>query len=355
MEQSYQTIGRHGYAILAHSDVPEHVQTCTWDNGFVGGAFTSYSKHSKFCFRPDDVYAQIMIGFARYVNANAEALRSTFVAHEGKKPLEVLASEKISDPVVVSHLVDQMQRLIAQNIKDPSIRDWIVPKFTTTTKTDKVVFGALFMGAVQEYFYLKLTLGCGHPEITLLGTVDDWTDLAERVERLKEFDLGANGVMTQWVEMLRPICRKFIETASGTPDIAWWSRMCHESPNGSGARYISGWISVFQCINAKGQWQADKTTSRSTDSKWPVINTNDCTNGVMFVKVEINDGQNPAFPAHLIAGSFAVEQFEDDPTCARPRLDWILVKDGARSLAEEQLVDECTDNDASSSWSCAIV
>ena len=73
---------------------------------------------------------------------------------------------------------------------DPSVRDWVVPDFSTTNPVDRVVGSIALMAAMKSYFDYKICLECSLPSITLLGTVDDWKQIRHRAERLVEFDAG---------------------------------------------------------------------------------------------------------------------------------------------------------------------
>ena len=59
-------------------------------NGLVGAVIKAYSYHHALVLRPEDFWMAILAQLSFYVNANAEELRSKFVAHEGKKELEIV-------------------------------------------------------------------------------------------------------------------------------------------------------------------------------------------------------------------------------------------------------------------------
>jgi hypothetical protein len=41
---------------------------------------------------------------------------------------------------------------ILKNIKDPSVVDWLLPGFTTTTPKDRIVASVSIMSALQKFF-----------------------------------------------------------------------------------------------------------------------------------------------------------------------------------------------------------
>ena len=69
---------------------------------------------------------------------------------------------------------------IQKNLTDGSVRDWIIPNFTTTTDNDVMVSSVVMMAAMQSYFSYKFCLRCGIPNVTLLGTPEDWIKLRNR-------------------------------------------------------------------------------------------------------------------------------------------------------------------------------
>jgi hypothetical protein len=75
-----------------------------------------------------------------------------------------------------------MSQMIANNIKDPSFREWILPSFTTTTKCDQAVVSILMMSVMQKYFTYACGVCCGLPSVTLLGEKKDWEKLEQKLE-----------------------------------------------------------------------------------------------------------------------------------------------------------------------------
>ena len=58
-------------------------------NMFVESALLAFRKHFPLKIKPDVVWITILQGFATHINKNPEKYRHQFVAHEGKKELEV--------------------------------------------------------------------------------------------------------------------------------------------------------------------------------------------------------------------------------------------------------------------------
>jgi hypothetical protein len=145
-------------------------------NGFLHAAIAAYNHHHHLVLRPEDIWFSILNQFSLYVNAHAEALRSTFVSHKGKRKLVL----KLPGTIYTfdwSIFAPQMTKLLSQNINDPHLRSWILPSFSTTTPTDTVTASILMMGTLQKYFEFIGIMCCGIPSVTLQGTKADWQDI----------------------------------------------------------------------------------------------------------------------------------------------------------------------------------
>lgn len=131
-------------------------------HGFVRAATVAYNQHHHLIMRPDDVWLAILNQFSTYVNQNAEALRSKFVDFGDKKELTVESSGSLFS-AAYDVLAVSMSDEIAKHIRDPSIREWVLPSFTTTTPSDVVVGSVTLMASMQHYFAYKFHLLCGLP------------------------------------------------------------------------------------------------------------------------------------------------------------------------------------------------
>ena len=291
--------------------------------GLVDVAATAYNQHHDLVWRPDDVWQAILTQFSLYVMNNAEALRDKFVDFQGKRELTILTVGTlytVDFGDIAKRMVDEQ---IIKNIKDPTIAEWILPKFTTTTNNDRIVASVTMMATLKEYFQYSVMTLCGLPSITLLGSVDDWKLLRHRVDRLLEFD-NQGGDMNKWHRLLTGVLDEFIKTKSGVANIEFWQKM-YDFYSGSGTESISGWISVFAVFDKDGIWHGDKTKHpRRTKSDWPVIETSLVPSGAISVPVHIDDN-GVEYEGCMMAGQFA---FDGEGTSVRPRSDWCIAVKG---------------------------
>jgi hypothetical protein len=233
-------------------------------NGFVHTVIDAYNHHHALVLRPDDVWICILTQFNFFLNGpgRAEALRSKFVAHEGKKKLTI-RTVGTRYTVDFGALARQMTDKIHENVVDPELRAWIMPAFSTTTPNDTVVGAVTMMATLRAYFDYEISLCCGIPLVRLEGEREDWEDILARIEKLKEYGLET----TAWYHLLRPVLSRFVRAfdvadfASSDENASFWQRVAHVLDGGSGPVYLSGWITAFCAFSDKGRWMGNDLVS----------------------------------------------------------------------------------------------
>jgi hypothetical protein len=201
---------------------------------------TAFAEHYPLALSPDDVWLCLVQGFAQHVEANAEALRSRFVRHQGQLTLEVRRDDFVKGsphndwPGCFAAWSDAIAAHIGNK------RDLIVAAFSTTGPIERAASEIVLMSAMKNYFNILLTTLCGIPSITLLGTVEDWQEIRRRAETFAEFDLA------DWVRSLLPVLDEFVAAAAGAPDREFWRSIYkYNDEGGSSDPYVTGWINVL--------------------------------------------------------------------------------------------------------------
>jgi hypothetical protein len=224
-------------------------------NSFVHTIREAYNQHRALVIRPDDVWLAILIQFSSFVNANAKALQSQFVCHQGKRELTVVFGDR--HKVDFGRMASMMTGAIKENLLDPALCDWILPNFTTTTADDTTVCCIAMMATMKEYFSYKFQLLCGIPRVTLDGEKADWEKILARLEKLKGYGLQT----IAWYHLLSPVIVQFIKAFDAPHDaknLDFWRRVVHYESEGSGSTYLGGWITAFCVFDAKGRWLGKK-------------------------------------------------------------------------------------------------
>ncbi|EAL67457.1 hypothetical protein DDB_G0279971 [Dictyostelium discoideum AX4] len=287
-------------------------------NGFVHSAWKAYNNHHSLVLRCDNIWMAILTQFSFYVNKNSEQLRTNFVDFNGEKTLVV----RTEFPILTApfdKLSIEMSKEIQKNIKDPGLRNWIIPNFTTTTDSDKVVFSISLMSIMKKYFKFVMQTECGLPEVTLLGEISDWVNLKERVSLLIHFDTEKNQ-MSKWLKYLLPIMDKFIESANGNPDIKWWNQMVNYNEQ-SGGSELSGWLSSFCLFTNDGDFQE---RSLMDYFPFPIVDGYNIPNGFLSAPIKLIDYDLSEYNSQIYAGHLGAKIHD---TKIMPSLDWFLVAD----------------------------
>ena len=138
------------------------------------------------------------------------------------------------------------------------------------------------MSTLQAYFEYKFALLCWIPKVTMEGTPEDWRSLRQKIERLPQYNIQEkvmtkcwralrrktkrlpqhdvevkDQVMTKWHLLLSQVLDEFVASVEGTPNLEFWDTVLSHHAGGSGPSYISGWVTVFACFDAKGTWQGE--------------------------------------------------------------------------------------------------
>jgi hypothetical protein len=274
----------------------------------VRAAWHAYSNHHHLTLRPEDVWFAILTQLSFHVNANAEELRPYFVAHEGQKEIRIKCARSFNF-ADIGNMAIYMTKEMEKHLNDPGLRDWIMPDFTTTTKTDLVTAAVLMMGAMQKYFTYMCDMWCGIPSVTLLGEKEDWEKICRRLDKLSQ--LGTQP--EQFASLLRPVTDNFVRSFDDPNDpeiITFWSRIVHYE-EGSGASYLSGWITAFCLWNDEGSLlynpsRRNPFSNSSGGIPSHQIDSRNIPSGYASVPVTVNDMGN-IYNTRMLAGSVGIK------------------------------------------------
>jgi len=141
----------------------------------------------------------------------------------------------------------------SKSISERQVHSAIAASFSTTTAAAKAAHEITLMSAMKNDFSYGCQTMCGIPNITLLGTQEDWVDLRMRAEKLG--DLMMPEFSMYWLEFLLPVLDEFVESFKGNVKHGFWQSMIklRHTGGGSGAySFISGWIQILFPYLASG-------------------------------------------------------------------------------------------------------
>lgn len=232
-------------------------------NPFVDTAMLAYDLHLPIVISPDDVWLCLANGLAAHINQNAEELRSQFVDFEGKKYIEIQRNGfvKGSSTNDWQGCFVEFSEQIATFIGEK--RDLIVSNFSTTGPVERAASEVILMDAMQMYFEYGCRTCSGFPEITVLGTVEDWKGIRARVSAMEEFGLE------WWIPHLRPCIDQFVALKERAHvDLEFWKSFLMLG-GGSGGPYITGWINtLFPYLSNRRSGFYKNTHIQGKTSRW---------------------------------------------------------------------------------------
>lgn len=124
-------------SLVASSFASEHNLEYQGEGPFFSTLVTAYANHMSVTLSPDMVWLLISQGFACYVDAHAEELRSLFVDHDGKKELVVEGKDILFDNADWPKLIGAFASQIEKNTKG-DIAQVITADFSTTGPVERV-------------------------------------------------------------------------------------------------------------------------------------------------------------------------------------------------------------------------
>lgn len=207
------------------------------------GYLQAYQEHRPITLSPDIAWLLICQGFAQHVNNNAEKLRQKFVNFKGQKTLEVVREVSEGNlqtfpwETVFPEFVEKIKNYVGEELTGT-----LAANFTTTTPTSLIASQITIMDAMKTYFKYKVfMIGCGIPEVTIEGSLEDWEKIQKRLDVLEKYELE------WWTKELRPVIQEIINAKSGKFDKKFWKEMIRFHKEGfyGSLTDIDGWFLKF--------------------------------------------------------------------------------------------------------------
>lgn len=287
-------------------------------HGFAMALHAAYDRHRPLAFGPDEVWLCVAQGVARWVGANAEALRPRLVRHQGKLPIEVRRDALAADPGSVAEWSGAVEELAAEVRGHLGGRAALfVAGWSTTDPCSRVASQITLLGAMQAYFEYTVASLCGIPRVILGGTPEDWRDVRARAKVLHELDLG------WWADALDPVLAEIEASAAGAPRREFWERIYKEH-HASGGESISGWCNVlFPFVGERGVVKNPWFVVGDAGNELELPKLRDLPSGLAATPFtwRLLDGERPM---QLVAGFVGVCRAPEDPEAVKPAIGWAV-------------------------------
>lgn len=221
-------------------------------NTFFMAFMLAFTSHYRLVLSPCAVWQVILSGFTihmRFTEAGKRIFNEEVVDNDEKPTLSVRRDDFIYErednpwEEVFEEFCEQIQGYIIHE----SFLDTVKSDFSTSGPTELAASHITLMGACENYFDYELITMCGIPQVTLLGTQEDWVRLRSKTEELlTKFMLPEDGA--PWWRCLEPVLSEFVEVHNGRePNIDFWKKAFKKTePRRSGeSDKISGWFNIF--------------------------------------------------------------------------------------------------------------
>jgi Domain of unknown function (DUF4419) len=208
-------------------------------NGLWVATQYAFSCHRPLVLSPDHIWLAIAKVAARYITDNAEKLRKKLVDFDGTKTLEVRRDDFVKGsaenpwPQVFQDFATQ----IDSNV-EPDVLKTFVCDFSTTGEVERAASLVQLMDATSRYFKYEFSTLSGIPEVTLLGTKEDWFKMQRKAIMLEDYEMGP------WIDLLLPFLDEIYHAAKGEPNLEWWQSFYKEF-GASGGPYIDGHLKIL--------------------------------------------------------------------------------------------------------------
>ncbi len=289
---------------------------------FFYGMYEAYASHRPFVLSPDMVWMLISQGFSHHINANPEKYRDRMVDFQGKKSL-VVESDKPLNEAEWERLIPEFAEEIKMSTKG-TIAETIIADFSTTTSYEQIASEITLMETTKAYFeYVVVYIACGIPEVTLLGTTEDWQKVYDKAMQLRSFDLD------WWIDELAPILKQFIKAPIGDADTKFWRNMFkwHTQKEYGAPNIIDGWIVKFFPYDKDGKRFDLKTLTRDSSLPDEMAEVD-----VRFVEI-YPDGSSAETMIELYGGFVGLEQNPEN-FALTPKIGWKVMKKDDTSTIE---------------------
>lgn len=281
---------------------------------FFYGMYEAYAEHRPFVLSPDMIWLLISQGFSHHINADPEKYRDRIVDFSDKLSL-VIESEQPLESAQWDKLIPQFAKEIKNNTKG-TIAETIISDFSTTTQYEQIASEITLMETTKPYFeFVAIYAACGIPEVTLLGTTEDWQKVYDNAMRLRSYDLD------WWINELKPILAEFIKAFKGETDTKFWRNMFkwHTQEEYGAPNIIDGWIVKFFPYDKYGKRFDLETLTRDSNLPDEMSKAD-----VRFTEIS-EDGSITETMIELHGGFIGLEQ---NPVnyALTPKIGWMVKK-----------------------------
>ncbi|CAK5281229.1 unnamed protein product [Mycena citricolor] len=232
----------------------------------LGGGILDTMAHSHMhnyhlVLRPDDIWISIVLQFIRHVDNHPTLPHTVYRIPKAQLKPTIHVGLATDDRTLAAELMRVCEGLVGRDVAE-----WVLPSLSTTTTTDVVVAATAVLGGdpLNHGAALHGARPSPHPgaervsHVTLAGAKSDWSDIRERVGRLRSY---ASMQLVAWSHLLDRVLAHFLtifdcDGALVDSEAEFWGRMCTiiRPWDRQGACIYTGWMTTFCVFDMEGRW-----------------------------------------------------------------------------------------------------
>lgn len=184
----------------------------------------AWGDHLSIVISPEIVWYTLLCELAAIVKADPEKYRDVFTTSKEKQNIIVVTAELVVMPL--NQMVDLLRHVVPTNTSK------FFPEFSTSTERSIWACNAAFADMCSPYYNYMMLL-CGFPSIDVRGDKEDWENLVQSWNNLKDIVPG------QWHQQVAKILS---DIYASLDDAAFWKGMFRLEKCGSGSQVeVCGW------------------------------------------------------------------------------------------------------------------
>lgn len=152
--------------------------------------------------------------------------------------------------------------------------------------------------------------------------------IIDKLEKIRKFDLDF------WVDELKPIINKVIDTKKGNVDKEFWNNMIHIQPKRGpySPGYVDGWFVKFFLYDIYGQKVNGKVSDNDDDQTSEMLT-------VPFNLKIVSETSMTSVDCEFVAGFIGISQ-DPDTKSIKPEIAWLIREEDKKAKEEEALAIE---------------
>lgn len=202
-----------------------------------------FSEHYPLALRPEVLMHHIVNEIAVTVKMHPDEYRHLFSNKAGRQIINIRHDGlRLNDDSSPWHEALALFKPELEKIVQSSIIRQLLPEFSTHTPETHASSMVAFMDAASPFFDYHSHTMCGIPEIRLLGTPQDYTNLHNAAAELSVvFDKH----LRRYFKYLLPVLSKLDDQANGGElDENFWKSI-YKYGSASGSNIFNGWLAAF--------------------------------------------------------------------------------------------------------------